>query len=191
MYEKLINIKVKSINHMSNYLQLYLDRNDATETSVFYSKISCEKENKLKEFNYKLLYGILPCNSNLKRWNIINCDKCDVCDDTQTIEHLIFDCIYVKPIWQLVKDVFTIPVSFGNIVCPTKNMCSKNGIIITLISFLKYKEWLKASLDKRNREKKCDLDYFTHELQKRATIYNMCNMNDNVNSIDQLLNVLM
>ena len=191
MYEKLINIKVKSINHMSNYLQLYLDRNDATETSVFYSKISCEKENKLKEFNYKLLYGILPCNSNLKRWNIINCDKCDVCDDTQTIEHLIFDCIYVKPIWQLVKDVFTIPVSFGNIVCPTKNMCSKNRIIITLISFLIYKEWLKASLDKRNREKKCDLDYFTHELQKRATIYNMCNMNDNVNSIDQLLNVLM
>ena len=33
---------------------------------------------KLKEFNFKVLHGILACNVNLKRWKINEINVCDV-----------------------------------------------------------------------------------------------------------------
>ena len=46
-------------------LKGYCNKDDCT--FVFNKKIVQEKEIKLKEFNYKLLYGILPCNKNLMK----------------------------------------------------------------------------------------------------------------------------
>ena len=57
-----------------------------------------EKEIKLWEFNFKVLHGILSCNKNLKQWRIVDCDKCDVCDEIQALEHLLFQCTYWKPL---------------------------------------------------------------------------------------------
>ena len=48
-------------------------------------KVLLEKEIKLKEFNFKLLHGILPCNKNLKRWWIKDSEQCDVCSFTANI----------------------------------------------------------------------------------------------------------
>ena len=48
-----------------NYLKGYYNKDDCT--FVFIKKIVQEKEIKLKEFNCKLLYGILPCNKNLMK----------------------------------------------------------------------------------------------------------------------------
>ena len=56
---------------------------------MFVNEIISEKEIKLREFNFKLLHGILPCNSNLKRWRKTNSDRCDVFGEKQTIEHLL------------------------------------------------------------------------------------------------------
>ena len=47
-------------------LQSFCNVNDVIH--VFTRKFLLEKEIKLKEFNIKLLHGILPCNKNLKRW---------------------------------------------------------------------------------------------------------------------------
>ena len=44
----------------------------------------------MKEFNFKVLHGILPCNLNLMRWKIRDSHECDICGETQTIEHLSF-----------------------------------------------------------------------------------------------------
>ena len=49
----------------------YLNRHNITRKydrycHVFTNKVKAEKEIKLKEFNFKLLYGILPCNKNLR-----------------------------------------------------------------------------------------------------------------------------
>ena len=50
---------------------------------------------KRKEFSFKLLNGILPCKSNLKWWQLRVTDKCDVCQESQTIKYLLCDCDYV------------------------------------------------------------------------------------------------
>ena len=67
-----------------------------------------EKEKKLKEFNFKLLHGIMPCNKNLFRWKIRPYDICDVCQEIQTIEHLLYSCSYVKLLWNVVDLVLTL-----------------------------------------------------------------------------------
>ena len=71
---------------ISNYLASYCEPDE--EIYAFSRIVSHEKEIKLKEFNFKVLHGILPCNRNLMRWKIRHDDKCDVCGQTQSIEHL-------------------------------------------------------------------------------------------------------
>ena len=50
------------------FLQPFCSVDDSIH--IFMKKVLLEKEIKLKEFNFKLLHGILPCNKNLKRWQI-------------------------------------------------------------------------------------------------------------------------
>ena len=33
-------------------------------------------------------------------------NECDVCGMPQTIEHLLFSCDYVRPLWRVVQSVF-------------------------------------------------------------------------------------
>ena len=51
---------------ISNYLAAYCESDE--EISAFSRIVSHEKEIKFKEFNFKVLHGILPCNRNLMRW---------------------------------------------------------------------------------------------------------------------------
>ena len=67
---------------------------------IYTEKVWLEKEIKLKEFNFKVLHGILPCNKNLKQWKIRTSDCCDVCGEIQTIEHLLWNCRYVGSLWK-------------------------------------------------------------------------------------------
>ncbi len=94
------------VTHISNYIAQHCDKEN--ELVAFRSKVFSEKEIKLKEFNFKVLHGILPCNSNLFRWRIRSHDTCDVCELPQTIEHLLFRCKYVKPIWDIVNNLFNL-----------------------------------------------------------------------------------
>ena len=107
-------------------------------------KVVSEKEIKLKEFNLKVLHGILACNVNLKQWKIKEIDECDVCGLPQTIEHLLFTCRYVAPIWRIVDYLFDINVSFETIL-GVDDFCEYDNIGI-LVCFLIYKEWLVLSL---------------------------------------------
>ena len=75
---------------ISNFLASYCAADK--EMQAFVAKVVQEKEKKLKEFNFKLLHGIMPCNKNLFRWKIRPHDICDVCQEIQTIEHLLYNC---------------------------------------------------------------------------------------------------
>ena len=138
-------------------------------SGVFTKKVVSEKEIKLKEFNFKVLHGILPCNGNLKQWRIKASDQCDVCGLPQTIEHLLFTCRYVTPLWQIVDSVFDINVSFETIL-GVDQLCEYNNIV-TLVSFLIYKEWLVLSLEGKPRNSIILLQYFKEELLIRLKIY--------------------
>ena len=113
-----------------------------------------EMENKLKEFNYKVINGILSCNFNLKWWQKAVSDSWYVCEEQQTIRHLIFDCKYVKPLWSIIETKLGRDISYVDIICGIhENEKSFLNHLITLVSYLIYKEWMLASLknNKRNQ----------------------------------------
>ena len=96
---------------ISNYLAAYCEYDE--EIIAFSRTVSDEKEIKFKEFNFKVLHGILPCNRNLMRWKIRYDDNCDVCGEVQSIEHLLYSCCYVKPLWQVGNTVYGISVNLS------------------------------------------------------------------------------
>ncbi len=158
----------------TKFLTQYCNNEDLS--FVFTKKIVLEKEIKLKEFNFKLLHGILPCNKNLKQWKIKLSDKCDVCERQQTIEHLLFECSYVKPLWRAVENVLDLNLSFRKILGIVD--CDKQDKVLTMISFLIYKEWLLMSLDNKNRNSVIDLGFYKNELTLRFKIYELCSSYD-------------
>ena len=162
-------MKTNGICPISDYLAL--QGVTEMEKTMFYNKVCKEKEIKLKEYNFKMLHGILPCNRNLKRWKIKESDKCDLCSNTQSIEHLLYQCAYVKPIWNIVNNVFNINVTYDLIL--GKDEIIYNSIL-TIVSFLIYKQWLLQSLNNQPREKSTIIPIIKNELQLREAIYKQC-----------------
>ena len=129
-------------------------------------KIVLQKAIKLREFNFKLFHGIQPCNVNLRKWGIKISNECDVCGMPQNNRTFkLFSCDYVRPLWRVVQSVFDIIISFESIL----------GVdnIVTLVSFLIYKEWLVLSLENKSRRSINTLQYFRNELSTRMTIYDL------------------
>jgi hypothetical protein len=170
IYDKLLETKTMNVHPISNYIAA--QEFDSDENNMFSCKINNETEMKLKEFNFKLLHGFLPCKVNLKRWRISDDDKCDVCDLPQSIRHLLFDCYYVQPLWSKVNNLFNINVSFA-LIMGTDSLFYYNRVL-TLVSFLIYKEWLVLSLESKCRTNTLSLMHFKAELELRCAIYRKC-----------------
>ena len=151
----------------TKYLRQYCDMDDVSY--IYTEKVWLEKEIKLKEFNFKVLHGILPCNKNLKQWKIRMSDCCDICGEIQTIEHLLWNCRYVGSLWKIVENVLDTKLNF-DIILGINNSC-KEPYVLTLVSFLVYKEWLMLSLENKFRNNRIVLEYYKHELVLRLKIY--------------------
>ena len=132
------------IFHLCNELNV-------TSEWVFKQQLCSRIEIKLREFNLKLLYGILPCNANLVKWRKKDSNLCDICDCIHTVKHLLFDCQRASTLWKLVEETFDITIEYCNIVCGFENLSSDICNVITLLSFLLYKEWLLCSLESKCR----------------------------------------
>ena len=164
----------KEISVMTKYLNGFCDNDDVSY--IFVNKIVSEKEIKFKEFNFKLLHGMLPCNKNLKSWKLKSDDACDVCQQQQSIEHLLFDCTYVKPLWNMIERVCDFHISFNKILGIDE--CNKQDRVLTLISFLIYKEWLLLSLENKKRSNSINFAFYREELMLRYKIYERCTIYD-------------
>ena len=103
---------------------------------------------KLKGINFKVLHGILPCNLNLMRWKIRDSHECDICGETQTIEHLLLNCVHVRPLWQIVELVFEVDINFKRILGLDDQF--EHDDILKIVSFLIYKDWLLPSLQNKD-----------------------------------------
>ena len=84
---------------------------------------------KLREFNFKILHGSLPCNSNLKRWDLRTTDKFNVCQESQSIKYLLWECDYVKSLWSIVDKVCDFEITYGEIV-GIEDCCKQHGVLI-------------------------------------------------------------
>ena len=150
---------------------MYRDISVSNE-DVFIAKLVNIKEIKLKEFNFKVLHNILPCNANLAKWGKIDHDTCDICNELQTIKHLLFDCNYVKPLWKIIESILHCNITYSNILCGFNNNNSQFCNYLSSISaFVIYKEWLLLSLVGKGRQPVCNIALFEQEISFRLDIY--------------------
>ena len=60
----------------------------------------CPVDNKTKDLQYKIIMLFVPTNKLLYNMKKVNSQTCSFCHvETETIEHLFFNCIHVKDIW--------------------------------------------------------------------------------------------
>ena len=173
-YNRLLQLKqIKP--PVETYWQNMFTNQEIQFSSVYESKIKNIKDNKLSEFNYKVLHRILPCNVNLVKWKKKNSKQCQLCYSDETIEHLLYNCIFVKTLWNNLGSLMDRPVSCRDVILGTR--CKETNFILTLISFLVYKEWLKASLENEPRPEPCLVNYVS-ELKYRREVYGIAGLKD-------------
>ena len=85
--------------------------------SIYWQKISCIHDNKLAEFNYKILHNILPCGYILSKWNADIKEQCEVCNDKETMKHMLFSCARIHHIWEKVSNVLNVNIQWKHLVC--------------------------------------------------------------------------
>ena len=153
LYVKLVAIKCNAIESADMCPKLYLMRTqlDISVEDAFRNQLCSNIDIKLREFNFKIMHGILSCNSNLKKWKLKENDVCDICDSKHSIEQLLFECRRATKLWHIVEDAYQITVCFTNIVCGLKDYDLVFNHVVTLLAFLLYKEWLLRSLENKNR----------------------------------------
>ena len=103
------------------------------------------------------------------KWKLKLNNECDVCQQQQSIKHLLWECVYVKPLWEIVEKMCDFEITFDKILGIEE--CYSQNRILTLISFLIYKEWLLLSLDNKKRHGNIKFDIYKNELELRLKIY--------------------
>ena len=64
-------------------------------------------ENEIKDLQYKMLMRFAPTTTLLYQMKKISCPTRNFCNlETETVDHLLFDCTHVKDICLLASDEF-------------------------------------------------------------------------------------
>ncbi len=158
---------------------------DIPWSNVYIHKIKRIADKKIAEFNFKTLHFILPCNKHLKRWKIVEHDHCDVCGEVQDIQHLLFSCKRNVNIWEILDTFFNTRLTVKDIIIGRQSVMFDS--IISLVSFILYKEWIICSNEDVRRTGK-DVRYFMkHELNFRKDVYRKLGMNDISGMLEKII----
>jgi hypothetical protein len=68
-------------------------------------KLKTVNDIRLRNFNLKLLYNIVPVKSNLYKWNLAENKSCTDCNVTEDILHAFLYCKKVKSLWKWIQNV--------------------------------------------------------------------------------------
>ena len=180
---------------LSNTCSLYWENKfnfQADWASVFSHNLAHIKENKLREFNLKLLYNLLPVRSNLFKWGLISDDLCPSCKIKEDIVHAFIECklntnflTYLKSVLQ---NVYAASIRHINILHLLKIEFEKQyNLILTVAFWCIYKlilERNKSGNDKRS----CALkNLFVREINMRIEIQFDKKQRGVINKNEQLL----
>ena len=79
---------------------------------------TCQKttiDTKLRWFQLRLIYRILPTNRFLSIRKILDNETCDLCrNETETIEHMLYDCTFVTVFWHQLTQKFISKIVHAN-----------------------------------------------------------------------------
>jgi len=108
------------IHHKTLYRYLIEEKNTKSKANLKFSDIydindlewkiyykmptEIKVENKIKEFQYKILHKYLPTNKLLFFMKLKDSPRCNFCFVyTQTIQHLFWECLCIHNMWMLLQ----------------------------------------------------------------------------------------
>jgi len=144
---------------------------------------------KLAETNFKILQNILPCNLNLFKWKRSDTKLCSLCQEEESVSHLIFACYYAKNIWNIVQQALNMSITHDMVIFGTDLSLSINTVL-SLITYLIYKDWLVCSLEKKSRKQYPCYKTLLGEICFKKSIYCGCDQKkwgEICNLLDQII----
>ena len=90
-FYKLLSLNGSDDNRCCTYWEERID-SSLQWPKIFKRNLRHCKENKLKEFNFKVMYNLLPVRKNLYKWNFITDGKCQHCDIEEDTLHAFIEC---------------------------------------------------------------------------------------------------
>ena len=109
--ESLENIKSKNINQKSvcdqikkataqeTWINIYPFLENLEWDTIYLLPYKITSEPFLQSLQYKILNRILNCKDRLLKWKISESNKCNYCDQIDTLEHHLIHCTTSSPIW--------------------------------------------------------------------------------------------
>jgi len=156
-------------------------QNETNLESAYVHKVKLIWEKKLAEFNYKVLYNILACPTNLKKWKISQNDTCEICNSVCDVIHLLIKCNIAEFAWSVAERILDSKLEVADIIVGSRFDSIKNHFI-TLISFLIYKYWILSNNNKLKRSlpgfklfllKECKLRIEIYKCMKKYELVNV------------------
>ena len=97
-YQALINSKAQPAN-LSRWANiLNIGNTEELRRTVFRRKVVDIKDNKIREFNFKVLLNILACNNLLSKFKENVNVNCELCQEKDDINHLLINCSLAKSV---------------------------------------------------------------------------------------------
>ena len=109
LYRTILNCKLEVplvVNHLKESFGLSI--RDIENT--FLRPRKCTLNSKLREFQFKMLHGIIYTNLDLYRFGLVSSDLCSFCKkEVETYRHLFYDCEHIRPLWNACGDALNLP----------------------------------------------------------------------------------
>ena len=142
--------------------------------NIFKNKVINIKEKKLAEFNYKVLFNIIPTGKFLSKF-VPNIEaNCDICGITEDLEHLLFSCKLSKPIWNLISSHMYRNLQVKDILCGVQN-CMAFNYCTTLVAFIIYKYRIISRNENSTRTPAGLISLISADVNFRISIYALFN----------------
>ena len=136
------------------------------------------KENKLREFNFKVMYNLLPVKRNLYKWRISEDATCITCQVDEDITHALVTCRLNKNFWKyitwLIKKVFHKHVNINIDFLIKNNENDETDDLITLAFWTVYKLILLRNYKGVDNRDSSLIFLFASELRKRLEENRLC-----------------
>ena len=105
VYDNIRNGKMQRPTSEKRWVELYNDLvlEEQDWEMIYTTTRSLTKDSKIQMFQYKITNRILATNKNLKKWKRISYDKCEFCNDIDTMEHFLYECRVSMKLWDSIQ----------------------------------------------------------------------------------------
>ena len=147
--------------------------NDVDWSKVFKRYLILIKDNKLRQFNFKFLYNLLPVRKNLLKWRLANDAHCPHCNVEEDVIHAFITCklniSFFKHVEFIIEQIFSASIEINTMLL-FKSDIDDFDLILTIALWCVYVTILernKTGNDRRNISLKF---LFAREIEKRMEI---------------------